>query len=123
MKNRVLAIIIIIANIMPISQGFTQNISYDKKLTRLSEVLGSLHYLYSLCGDETSLWRDKMNLLLNAEQADASRKAKLTNAFNSGYRAFSENYYQCTPAALSAIKLYNDEGQKLSQELIDRFGN
>ena len=100
-----------------------QNISYDKKLTRLSEVLGSLHYLYNLCGEETTTWRDKMNSLLNAENPDDARRAKLIAAFNSGYDVFSDNYHQCTPAALSAIKFYSAEGQKISQELIARFGN
>lgn len=121
--KRFFSIVFILTILLPASHAFGQNVSYDKKMTRLSEVLGALHYLYNLCGEDTAIWRDKMDLLLNAEQADGTRKTKLTAAFNSGFRAFSENYYQCTLAALSAIELYNDEGKRLSQELIDRFGN
>lgn len=127
MKNKILTvfvcIIIISANFTITSYSFAQNIGYEKKIVRLSEVLGSLHYLYNLCGDKTTMWRDKMNLLLKAENFDGSKKAKLTAAFNQGYQVFAENYYQCTPAALSAIKIYNVEGEKISQELIARFGN
>ncbi|KAG1648813.1 hypothetical protein GQR58_029548 [Nymphon striatum] len=39
---------------------------YDSRLQRLSEVLGSVHYLRNLCGEESNQWRDQMSGLLTA---------------------------------------------------------
>ena len=36
------------------------------KLERLSEVLGSVHYLRNLCGEKSNMWREKMDELLAA---------------------------------------------------------
>ncbi|AQS41926.1 MAG: Hypothetical protein BHV28_12410 [Candidatus Tokpelaia hoelldobleri] len=98
-------------------------LQYDTKLLRLSEILGSLHYLRNLCGEEGTQWRDEMNALLTAEQPNAARKARLLGAFNDAYRVFSDRYSQCTPAAHEAVNRYTKEGISLSQELVDRFGN
>ena len=43
---------------------------YDGGLVRLSEILGSMHYLRELCGaSEGTLWRDQMQGVIDAEQA------------------------------------------------------
>lgn len=98
-------------------------LQYDTKLLRLSEILGSLHYLRNLCGEQGTQWRDEMNALLKAEQPSPARKTRLLGAFNDAYRVFSDRYSQCTPAAHEAVNRYTKEGISLSQELVDRFGH
>ncbi|RPI39238.1 MAG: TIGR02301 family protein, partial [Hyphomicrobiaceae bacterium] len=54
-----------------------ENRPYDDKLLRLSEILGAVHYLRELCGNnDGQLWRDRMKDLMNAEGSSALRRAK-----------------------------------------------
>jgi uncharacterized protein (TIGR02301 family) len=98
---------------------------YDARLLRLSEILGSVHYLRVLCkaGDPDD-WRQAMQDLLNKEAAgEAARKARLTASFNRGYRSFASVYTSCTPAAVMADQRYRAEGATLASEIVARFGN
>ena len=77
---------------------------YDDRLVRLSEVLGAVHFLRELCGNNDGmLWRDRMRELMDAEGATPNRRLKLTRAFNTGYRSYSRTYSTCTPSAQTAI--------------------
>jgi uncharacterized protein (TIGR02301 family) len=98
---------------------------YDDKLARLAEVLGSVHYLRTLCKAENSdEWRRDMQQLLDSEAKDEpQRKEKLTAAFNRGYRAFASVYTDCTRAAIVAEERYRNEGATLTTEITSRFGN
>lgn len=95
---------------------------YDDKLLRLSEILGAVHYLRELCGaDEGQYWRDRMHDLMEAEGSSALRRAKLTRAFNQGYRSYSRTYNTCSPSAQTAITRFLSEGSELSEGLLKAF--
>lgn len=98
---------------------------YDGRLERLSEIVGSVHYLAGLCGGEEkeSGWRGMMSDLIEAEAPEADRRQRLTAAFNRGYRSFASVYTDCTPAAAAAEARYRSEGATLASEIIARFGN
>ena len=64
-----------------------------------------------------------MSKLLETEKPDEERKAKLTAAFNHGYRAYESVYLRCTPQAVSAINLYMKEGESLAEDIASRYGN
>ncbi len=49
---------------------------FQPRLLRLAEVLGSLHYLRNLCGEEGTQWRDQMQKLIEAENPAAELKAR-----------------------------------------------
>jgi uncharacterized protein (TIGR02301 family) len=92
---------------------------YDERLTRLSEILGAVHYLRELCGsNDGQLWRDRMQELVAAEGSSALRKAKLTRSFNNGYRSYSRTYSACTGSAQSAITRFLAEGADIADALI-----
>jgi len=114
---------IILSGILPSPAQTPAAPYYDSKLIRLSEILGSLHYLRNLCGDKGTQWRDRMSRMVDTEKPNAMRKTRFLAAFNNAYRAFSNRYYECTPAAIEAIRRYDQEGATLSQELIERYGN
>lgn len=97
---------------------------YEDRLIRLSEIVGSVHYLRQLC-DQTDdgQWRTMMSDLLATEAPEPERRERLTAAFNRGYRAFDSVYRNCTPAALAAEERYRSEGATLASEIIARFGN
>lgn len=98
---------------------------YDADLLRLSEILGSVQYLGSLChaqGDDR--WRKSMESLIELEAGkDTERRQKFIAAFNHGYRAFASVHSGCTPAALEAENRYRAEGATLASEITARFGN
>jgi len=110
--------------------GFTTNTAmaasdtkpYDDRLLRLSEILGAVHYLRELCGaNEGQYWRDRMHDLMEAEGSSALRRAKLTRAFNQGYRSYSRTYNTCSPSAQTAIARFLTEGSTLSEGLLKAF--
>ncbi|WP_425364885.1 TIGR02301 family protein [Georhizobium profundi] len=114
-------------------------VPYDDRLIRLSEIVGSVHYLQALCRTEPasdaddnqeaasssdeSDWRALMEQLIAAEAPEAARSARLTAAFNRGYRSFASVYTRCTPSAEAARARYRSEGATLASEIIARFGN
>lgn len=96
---------------------------YDDKLLRLSEILGSVHYLRTLCGaDEGNKWRDTMSAILAAEAPGPNRRARLVAHFNRGYRTFNGSYSSCTASALLASERYMAEGAELSKQITQRYG-
>lgn len=97
---------------------------YDDRLMRLSEILGAIHYLRELCGaNEGQYWRDRMHDLMTAEGSTALRRAKLTRAFNQGYRSYSRTYNTCSPSAQTAISRFLSEGSDLSDAMLKAFPN
>jgi uncharacterized protein (TIGR02301 family) len=96
---------------------------FQAKLERLSEILGSVHYLRNLCGEKTNVWRDKMDELLSAENPPEERRSRLVARFNRGYRSFASNYGDCTQSAALALKRYTREGEGLTKEIVLRYGN
>jgi uncharacterized protein (TIGR02301 family) len=96
---------------------------FEPGLLRLSEVLGSLHFLRNLCGETGEAWRAEMQGLLDSEKPDEARRARFVASFNRGYRSFEGSYTSCTPAAREAIRRYMDEGERLARDIALRYGN
>ena len=96
---------------------------YDDKLLRLSEILGSVHYLRTLCGaKEGNKWRATMSGILAAENPGPKRRARLIAHFNRGYRTFSGTYSACTASAILAAERYMQEGAEISKHITNRYG-
>ena len=96
---------------------------YEQNLLRLAEVLGSLHYLRNLCGEQGDAWRKEMEKLLETENPDATRRAKFVASFNRGYRSFETVYASCTASAVESIHRYMKEGEALTRDVAARYGN
>ena len=97
---------------------------YDDRLLRLAEILGSVHYLRNLCKGSEAEWREEMtNLLAEETKNEPKRAAKLTAAFNRGFRSFASTYTKCTEQAVAAEEKYRAEGATLAAEITARFGN
>ena len=96
---------------------------YESRLLQLAEILGSLHFLRNLCGEETDRWRAQMDGLLVAENPDAERRARLVASFNRGYRSFAATYTKCTPSAIESVRRYTAEGEALARDTAARFAD
>lgn len=96
---------------------------YEKDLLRLSEVLGSLAFLRSLCGGaDAPEWQKRMQALMDAEGASPTRRERLAGAYNRGYRGYAITYRVCTPSATEATARFLKEGEDLSRSLAGRYG-
>lgn len=105
------------------AQASTAVSPFEPQLIRLAEVLGSLHYLRNLCGEQGTQWRDEMEKLLASENPEPTRRARFIASFNHGYRSFDGIYVNCTASATEAISRYMKEGEALSRDIASRFGN
>lgn len=120
---RLMFLVILMAGVIrpvaapPASAGDARG--YDEKLVRLSEILGAVHYLRELCGaNEGQKWRDRMQELVDAEGSSAGRKARLSRAFNQGYRTYSRTYTSCSPSAQNAMSRFLSEGTDIAEAMI-----
>jgi len=125
MSNRLLAIVLVffacLANPVRAEDAAAP---FDGELQRLAEILGTLHYLRGICGNnEGAKWRSQMQALIDAETPSGDRRARMIAGFNRGYNGFQQTYRTCTPAALVAIRRYIDEGSKISRDLTARYAN
>ena len=96
---------------------------YDDQLARLSEILGAIHYLRHLCAyDEKDVWREQMAAILDAEQPEEPRRARLVDSFNRGHEGFRAVYRTCTPAATASADRYVAEGARIAADITARYG-
>lgn len=95
---------------------------YQPKLQRLSEILGALYFLRPLCGDnDGEQWRAYMAELIDQEQPDDERRARIVGAFNQGYQGYARLYLNCTPSARVATQRYLAEGEAIAKEIHTRY--
>lgn len=115
----VMGTLVIVLALVPCAARAQNVRPYDEKLLRLSEILGAIHYLRELCGaNEGQYWRERMREIMEAEGSSQLRRAKLTRAFNQGYRTYSRTYSTCSPSAQTTVSRFLSEGAELSQGLL-----
>jgi uncharacterized protein (TIGR02301 family) len=97
--------------------------AYDERLLRLAEILGALHFLRPLCGnDDGGAWKADMEALIAGESPGPVRRARLVARFNHGFETFHAVYRSCTPAARRVIALYLEEGGRIAADVTARYG-
>ncbi|WP_294536285.1 TIGR02301 family protein [uncultured Rhodoblastus sp.] len=115
---------------------------YEPQLLRLSEIMGALAYLQTLCADpaaspaaatssgassadaalsKEAVWRDRMQELMSAEGAGPARREKLAGAFNRGLRGYQFSYRVCTPSAQLARRRFLDEGSQIAHDISTQY--
>ena len=95
---------------------------YEPQLERLSEMLGTITYLRSLCGKgDAAEWRKRMTILLDAEAKGEDRRDRLVGAYNRGFHGYQATYHTCTPSADLVIKRFLAESDRLARDLTARF--
>ncbi len=106
---------------------------YAPQLLRLSEIMGALAYLQTICASQTAnlaaaksasedpLWRERMQELMAAEASGPALREKLAGAFNRGLRGYEFSYRVCTPNAMLARSRFLDEGALLAHEISTQY--
>jgi uncharacterized protein (TIGR02301 family) len=103
--------------------------AYEPQLLRLSEIMGALAYLQTLCdvrttvkaGSENTPWRAQMENLMTAEGAGPSRREKLAGAYNRGLHGYEYSYRVCTPNAKLARERFLTEGAQLAHDISAQY--
>ena len=117
------AIFALVAHTASGQDAAEQPLPYDADMQRLSEIMGALHFLQQLCeGVGASPWRDEMTALLDAEQPDPSRGARMVDAFNRGYESYRSVHRSCGASAQLAMQRYHDEGMRIAVDIGTRYG-
>jgi uncharacterized protein (TIGR02301 family) len=111
---------------------------YEPQLLRLSEIMGALAWLQTICAEPTARvaiasssaeaalsaeapWRDRMQDLMGAEGAGPARREKLAGAFNRGLRGYQFSYRVCTPSAQLARRRFLDEGGQIAHDISTQY--
>jgi uncharacterized protein (TIGR02301 family) len=96
---------------------------YEKEMLRLSEIVGALAFLRTLCAAaDAKEWPTRMQALLDTEGTTPARRERLAGAYNRGYRGYALTYRTCTESATEASARYLKEGETLSRNLAGRYG-
>ena len=98
--------------------GYGQTDTHQVQISRLSEILGALHHLREICGNnERQLWRNQMVELLEIEDPDSLLRSRMTEAFNRGFNDFRRTYSTCTASAKTVSTRFFQEGGRISKDL------
>lgn len=96
---------------------------YEPQMMRLSEILGALHHLRTICkAPDADLWRDRLAALIEADASAPDRRDRLVGAFNASLRTWARSYRTCTPAAEHATRMFLDETAKIATDVRARYG-
>lgn len=119
LRHRLLAAACVLALAAPVSGPA---VASQDRILRLSEILGAIHHLREICGNnERQLWRNQMLKLLEVDQPDTLRRTRMTEAFNRGYNDYRRTYGTCTPSAKTATARFFQEGDEISKLLSARL--
>jgi uncharacterized protein (TIGR02301 family) len=96
---------------------------YDGQLLRLSEILGALSYLTSICdAAQRDPFRAQMQALIDAEANTSPRREEFAGAYNRGYRGLASTYARCTDNARALIRRFRDEGVSITRQVRNLYG-
>ena len=96
---------------------------YDAQLLRLSEILGALSYLSSICEPaQKDPFRSQMQALLDAEAPVAPRRDEFAGAYNRGYRGLAATYARCTDNARALAVRFRIEGVSITRQMRNMYG-
>jgi uncharacterized protein (TIGR02301 family) len=124
MRKHVLILVAVLTCFAAPAQALEAPTPFQADLERLSEILGALHYLRTICGaNEGQKWRNEMQALVDAEAPNGDRRGRMIANFNRGYHSFQQTYRTCTPAADLAIRRYLEEGAKIARDVTARYAN
>jgi uncharacterized protein (TIGR02301 family) len=109
-----------------ISAGFTsQSIAvdppYQQDMERLGHIMGALYHLDAICIKSEQDWRNDFAELMDLDEVDEDRRARLSAAFNTGYEDYARLHFRCTPNARAQLQLFIAEGAEITRNIHTRF--
>ncbi len=90
-------------------------------MERLAEIMGALYHLDDLCMRSGVDWRSQLAELMELDEVDNDRRARLAGAFNANYSDFQQTHNRCTDSASLLTARFLDEGAKISYDIHIRY--
>jgi len=94
---------------------------YQDQMQRLTEIMGSLYFLQPLCAFAQEDWRQQASELIDLDNPDDDRRARLIGAFNEGYQAYARLYKSCTSSAREAMARLLTEAEVSARDIHARY--
>lgn len=115
---------LVLLSLVPASATPARADALDDGLTRLSQILGTIHHIRDVCGaNDGPLWRNKMIDMINAAKLEPERRQALITQFNDAYYDARTGYPKCSGEAARRANMLFDEAQRLSSSLSDQRKN
>lgn len=95
--------------------------AYQPQMERLAEIMGALYHLDDLCLRSGVDWRGQLADLMDLDEVDDDRRARLAGAFNDNYADFQQSHSRCTDSASLLTSRFLDEGAKISYDIHIRY--
>lgn len=89
----------------------------DAALLNLSEILGALAHLESICGRGEGSRADMENLLAS-EELTPVRQSVLIDSFNRGFRNVAVTHQRCTSSSERLIERHHERGADIISGLL-----
>lgn len=98
---------------------------YERPLIELSEAIGSLAFLTTLCSPtaEANAWQRRMESLIESEGQVVITREKMMGAYNQGFLAFQTAHRECSPAAKAARGLLVKDAARIARDIERRWGS
>lgn len=99
-----------------------QSRKLERRLVRISEVMGALHYLRGACyRPERTQWRSQFDLLLKQYRPQIALRNQMTDAFHGSYVYHQRNFNGCNGNTAAEASILAEEGERLSRKLANMF--
>lgn len=94
---------------------------YQDDMERLGHIMGALYHLDAICLKSDQDWRGEFAELMDLDDVNEDRRARLAAAFNGGYEDYARLHFQCTTNARAQLKLFIAEGEQIARSIHTRF--
>lgn len=95
--------------------------AYQPQMERLAEIMGALYHLDDLCLRSGVDWRGQLADLMDLDEVDDDRRARLAGAFNDNYADLQQSHSRCSDSASLLTRRFLDEGAKISYDIHIRY--
>ena len=94
---------------------------YQADMERLAHIMGALYHLDNICLKSGQDWRADFGELMDLDEVDDDRRARLTTEFNMGYQDYFRLHVKCTDNAKMLLQRFANEGEDISRNIHTRF--
>lgn len=113
--------------LLAVSPAPAEEIDYRQRaddLRALSMIFGELHHIRRNCErNESEIWRERMQKLIDLEMPQADLREQMVVAFNDGFRRGEGRFEYCDRDARSRAASIAAQGDRIATRLIEPLYN
>lgn len=101
--------------------SFAVDPPYQDEMERLGHIMGALYHLDAICVKSEQDWRADFAELMDLDDVNEDRRARLSASFNAGYEDYARLHFRCTPNARAQLQLFVAEGAEIARNIHTRY--